>query len=697
MSVAGLEPGAAYPLGATSTDRGVNFAVFSEHASRVLVCTFDDRGSRETGRYELLEHTDGVWHGHLPGAAPGLVYGYRAWGPVDHEKGLRFNPSKLLLDPYARRVAGAFRWTDAHLDSGEHAAEDNARDIFKSVVTAADGSTPGLPPFDWQGDAPPATPLDRSVLYEVHVKGFTRLHPEVPAELRGTYEGFCSPSAIAHLKRLGVTAVNLLPVQQSVSEQPLVRKGLVNYWGYSTIGFFAPDNRFARHDPVAEFKTMVRELHRAGIEVILDVVYNHTAEGDHRGPTLSMRGLDNRAYYHLHHNLPGLYENHTGTGNALNLGHPRVLQMVMDSLRYWVTEMHVDGFRFDLAATLGRRSHAEGGSDGSFDRHAPFFQAVRQDPVLSRVKLIAEPWDAGIGGYQVGQFPAGWSEWNDRFRDAVRAFWVSKGSYRGDLARRLEGSSDLFRHAGRRPQASLNYVTAHDGFTLEDLVSYSHKHNEANGEDNRDGSSDNRSWNCGHEGPTDLLMVTALRTRLKRALLASLLLSQGVPMLLGGDELGRTQRGNNNAYNQDNEISWFDWRSADADLIEYIGWLVRLRMQYPHLRRTHWLQHRVPGAGGHSPGDAIWLNRLGKEMTPAQWDERGRYVFGLRLGPRGADEPELLMLLNAEASDAMFHLPDGEWQPVLDTGQRDGRPEGDRRAGARILLKARSLTLLERA
>ncbi len=563
-------------------------------------------------------------------------------------------------------------------------------------MTAGDGSA-GSQPFDWQDDAPPAIPLDRSVLYEVHVKGFTRLHPEVPQALRGTYEGFSSPPAIAHLKRLGVTAVNLLPVHQSVSEQPLVRKGLANYWGYSTIGFFAPDSRFARHDPVMEFKTMVRELHRAGIEVILDVVYNHTAEGDHRGPTLSMRGLDNRSYYHLRRNLAGHYENYAGTGNALNLGHPRVLQMVMDSLRYWVTEMHVDGFRFDLAATLGRYSHAEGGSDGGFDRHAAFFHAMRQDPVLARVKLIAEPWDAGIGGYQLGQFPPGWSEWNDRFRDSVRSFWVSKGSYRGDLARRLEGSSDLFRHAGRRPQASLNYVTAHDGFTLEDLVSYSHKHNEANGEDNRDGSSDNRSWNCGHEGPTDLLMVTALRARLKRALLASLLLSQGVPMLLGGDELGRTQRGNNNAYNQDNDISWFDWSSADDDLIEYTRWLIALRAQYPQLRRTHWLHHRSPGSGEHVPGDAIWLHRLGREMTPAQWEESGRYVFGLRLSPREAHDADLLMLLNAEASDAMFHLPGGGWQLVLDTGQRDGRPERQALAEERILLKSRSLTLLERA
>ncbi|HZH05538.1 MAG TPA: glycogen debranching protein GlgX, partial [Lautropia sp.] len=549
-----LEPGRPHPLGATCTGRGVNFAVFSEHAAKVVVCIFDAQGRQEYARHELTEYTDGVWHGHLPGAGAGLVYGYRAWGPVDPEKGLRFNPCKLLLDPYARRFTGEFRWSDAHLDDGRHSGLDNARYIFKSTVTWSDqeltaaaaaevspaaGDRPAA--FDWDGVRRPNTPLDESVLYEVHVKGFTRLHPQVPQALRGTYEGFCSAPAIAHLKRLGVTAVELLPVHESVCEQPLALKGLENYWGYNSIGFFAPDRRFAREDPVREFKTMVRELHRAGIEVILDVVYNHTAEGDHRGPTLSMRGLDNRSYYLLRRALPLHYENYTGTGNSLNLGHPRVLQMVMDSLRYWVTEMHVDGFRFDLATTLGRRRCGEGGGD-DFDRDAAFFHAVRQDPVLAGVKLIAEPWDIGGGGYQVGQFPAGWAEWNDRYRDTARSFWVSKGSYRGDMARRLAGSADVFRHAGRRPQASINYVTAHDGFTLQDVVSYSHKHNEANGEDNPDGTSDNRSWNCGLEGPTNMLMIQAMRARLKRALLATLLLSQGVPMMLGGDEMGRTQR-----------------------------------------------------------------------------------------------------------------------------------------------------------
>jgi isoamylase len=720
-SAAGLEPGRPYPLGANCTGRGVNFAVFSEHASRICVCLFDAKSGRESARHELTEHTDGVWHGHLPGAGAGLLYGYRAWGPAEPEKGLRFNPSKLLVDPYARRFSGEFRWTDAHLGDPPHAAVDNARHIFKSMVTWTDrdrqanpteqadrtdraGSGASAPvaiadaPFDWDGDRPLGIPLDESVLYEVHVKGFTRLHPEVPPALRGTYEGFCSPPAIAHLKRLGVTAVSLLPVHQSVPEQPLALKGLTNYWGYNTIGFFAPDSRFGRDDPVREFKTMVRELHRAGIEVILDVVYNHTAEGDQRGPTLSMRGLDNRSYYLLRRGQPAHYENYTGTGNSLNLGHPRVLQMVMDSLRYWVTEMHVDGFRFDLAATLGRQRRTEGSSD-DYDRSAAFFMAVRQDPVLAGVKLIAEPWDVGMGGYQVGQFPAGWSEWNDRYRDATRSFWVSKGAYRGDMACRFEGSPDLFRHAGRRPHASINYVTAHDGFTLHDVVSYSHKHNEANGEDNRDGSPENRSWNCGFEGPTDVLMVAAMRARLKRALLATLMLSRGVPMMLGGDEMGRTQRGNNNAYNQDNDISWFDWNDADAGLVDFTAWLIRVRHQFPQLRSTDWLCH-VPATGSSGASgaiDATWLHRLGSEMTPAQWQDGGRYVFGLQLSPRRPAESVLLVLFNAEAGDAVFHLPAGSWQPIMDTGLRDGRPPaGQEPLQARILLKARSLTLLQR-
>ncbi len=681
-----LGRGRPFPLGATCTDGGVNFAVYSAHATRMVLCTFDATGLRETGRHEFTEQTDGIWHGHLPGAGAGLVYGYRAWGPMDHEHGLRFNPAKLLLDPYARRLGGEFRWTEAHLDSGSHAAQDNARDAWKAVVTGG----PDEVPFDWQGVRPPAVPLDDSVFYETHVKGFTRLHPDVAPELRGTYEGLCSPAAIAHLKRLGVTAVDLLPVHHAVSEQPLVMRGLVNYWGYSTLAFFVPDRRFARVDPVTEFKTMVRELHRAGIEVILDVVYNHTAEGDQRGPTLSLRGLDNPTYYHLRRAVPGIYENYTGTGNSLNLSNGPTLQLVMDSLRYWVEEMHVDGFRFDLAATLGRYGRGEAGAD--FERNAPFLMAVHQDPVLSRAKLIAEPWDVGTGGYQLGRFPPGWSEWNDRFRDGARSFWVSKASYRGDMPARLTGSADIFRHAGRCPQASVNYVTSHDGFTLRDLVSYSHKHNEANGENNQDGTSHNLSWNCGVEGPTDLLMVNALRARLQRALLATLFLSRGVPLLLGGDELGRTQGGNNNAYCQDNEVSWYDWAGADQELLEFTAWMSRLRREHPQLRDRHWLREARPKEV--ADGTVTWYHRDGAEMTAEHWQGTGRYVFGMAVTAPG--QPDLLLLLNSEAGDWPFTLPGRDWRVILDTGQRDGRPEVQTVSG-RILLKARSLALLSAA
>jgi glycogen debranching enzyme GlgX len=686
-----LRRGTPFPLGATCTGGGVNFAVYSAHATRVVLCTFDPGGLQETGRYELTEQTDGVWHGHLDGAGAGLVYGYRAWGPVDHERGLRFNPAKLLLDPYARRLGGEFRWTEAHLDSGPHAPLDNARDAWKAVVTGG----PHEAPFDWQDDRPPAIPMEDSVFYETHVKGYTRLHPEVPAPLRGTYEGFVAPAAIAHLKRLGVTAVDLLPVHQSVSEYPLVMRGLVNYWGYSTLAYFVPDRRFARTDPVNEFKTMVRELHRAGIEVILDVVYNHTAEGDQRGPTLSLRGLDNPTYYHLRRGHPGIYENYTGTGNSLDLGNAATLRLVMDSLRYWVQEMHVDGFRFDLATTLGRCGRGDAGA--AFEQDAPFFMALRQDPVLARAKLIAEPWDVGTGGYQLGRFPPGWSEWNDRFRDSARSVWVSKASYRGDLPARLTGSPDVFRHGGRRPAASVNYVTSHDGFTLRDLVSYSHKHNEANGEDNHDGSSHNLSWNCGTEGPTDLLMVNALRSRLQRALLATLFLSRGVPLLLGGDELGRTQRGNNNAYCQDNEVSWYDWAAVDEELLEFTAWMIRLRREYPQLRERFWAAEAGPSAGRPADGRGgvvTWYHRDGAVMTPAHWQDTGRYVFGMAVATPG--QPNLLLLLNSEAGDAPFDLPAGEWHAILDTGQRDGRPDTPAVSG-RIVLKARSLSLLRAA
>ncbi len=684
MLVAGaatrLQPGRPWPLGATVTPEGVNFALFSDHATAVVLCLYDAAGDRELARLPLPMRTDGIWHGLLPGAGAGVVYGYRVDGPHDPERGRRFNPRKLLLDPYARQVTGEFRWTDAHLADADCASLDSARDMVKAVVQAPDD-------FDWGDDRPLHTPLADTVVYEVHVKGFTKAHPGVPPELRGTFEGMAAEAPIAHLKRLGITAVELLPVAYAISERPLAERGLSNYWGYNTLGFFAPDRRLARKDPVREFKTMVRGLHAAGIEVILDVVFNHTCEGDQNGPMLSFKGIDNAIYYHLRPGHRAFYENFTGTGNALNLNHPRVLQMVMDCLRFWVGEMHVDGFRFDLATTLGR-------GEAGFDARAAFFHCVRQDPMLAGVKLIAEPWDVGFGGYQVGRFPTGWADWNDRYRDSVRAFWVRKAAYRGEIASRIAGSSELFSYGGRPPQASVNYVTAHDGFTLHDLVSYNERHNEANGEDNRDGHPGNHSWNCGNEGPTDLLAVVALRSRLKRALLATLMVSQGVPMLLGGDELGRTQDGNNNAYCQDNPIGWFDWNDVDDRLVAFTARVIALRKRVPQFRRTDWLTGQ-PGPRGK---DVIWLNRQGREMVQRQWEEAGRYAFGFVLTAGGPGERDVLVLLNGEASDWTMPLPNGRWRMLLDTGQRDGLPPADSdRLAIELLVKARCVTVLERA
>lgn len=671
-----LSAGRPWPMGATHDATGVNFAVFSEHASAVWLCLFTPDTFEEIERIALPARTDDVWHGHLAGAEPGLVYGFRVDGPWTPERGHRFDKEKLLIDPYARRLAGEFRWGAAHETRGM----DNADDNYKSVVCA------NLPADD---HARPRTDLADSVVYELHVKGFTRMHPGVQAAHRGKYLGLASDAAIAHLKRMGVTAVSLMPVHHSVTERALDERGVSNYWGYNSIAFFAPDRRFAVTDPVAEFRQMARRLHEAGIEVILDVVFNHTAEGGHDGSTLSLRGFDHANYYHLKSGNPAQCENFTGTGNSLNLRHPKVLQMVMDSLRYWVREMHVDGFRFDLATTLARSGQYGTG----FDAHAPILQCIRQDPLLSGVKLIAEPWDVAIGGYQAGRFPPGWSEWNDRYRNGVRAFWVKKAAYRGELAARMTGSSDLYRGNGRLPQASVNYLASHDGFTLHDVVSYNRKRNEANGEENRDGTSENFSWNCGVEGPTELLAVNALRGRLRRSMLATLFLSMGVPMLQAGDEMGRTQQGNNNAYNQDNETSWLDWEDADHSLIRFTEWVSALRRRYPHLRRRRWLDGHAMKDGGK---DILWLNRKGGEMNQRQWDEMGRYTFGFVLHPEQADEPTLMVLLNGEAGDWEMPLPTGRWKVVLDTGMRDGEPPlGEDRAEGRLLLKARSLTLLE--
>ena len=679
-----LQAGNPASLGATFDGNGVNFAVFSAHAERVELCIFDAAGQKELARLPLPEFTNEIWHGYLPDAQPGLIYGYRMFGPNEPKRGHRFNPHKLLIDPYAKRLIGSFRWSPAQygFDTGPRGEvlsfnkQDNARDTYKAVVSDNH--------FDWEDDKPPAIPLADSILYEVHVKGFTMRHTDVQKKLRGTYEGFASNAAIGHLQRLGITAVNLLPIHQSIPERHVIDKGLTNYWGYNSIAFFAPDKRFAIDDPVREFKTMVKHLHRAGIEVTLDVVYNHTAEGDHNGPTLSFRGLDNATYYHLRHGHPDYYENFTGTGNSVNLQHPRVLQMVMDSLRYWVLDMHVDGFRFDLATTLAR-------GETGFDAQCNFFHCLQQDPVLSKVKLIAEPWDSGIGGYQVGRFPPGWSEWNDRFRDSARAFWVRETGYRGEIATRIAGSADLFGHHGRRPQASVNYITAHDGFTLHDLVSYNSKHNEINGEDNQDGTIDNKSWNCGVEGPTSLLAINTLRNKLKSSLLATLLISQGVPMLLAGDEMGRSQQGNNNAYNQDNDISWLQWQNADQSLMTFVSEMIALRRRYPQLRGTHWLNNSTAMTGVK---EIVWLNRQGSEMTQAHWEEPDRHLLGILLNAKQTQEPTVLILMNAEAKDWAFPLPAGKWHMRLDTARY---PETIVEALEHtLLLKAQSFVLLDK-
>jgi len=636
--------GRPYPLGATWDGAGVNFALFSKHAARVELCLFEPKGRRELERIELRERSDFIWHCYLPEARPGQLYAYRVHGPHELARGHRFDPARLLLDPYARLIRGK-------IGAGLGRCE---------VIDSA---------FSWGDDRPPRTPMRDTVLYELHVKGFTQQHPEVPAQLRGTYAGLASLPAIEHLKRLGVTAVELLPVHAMADEKRLVQHGLRNYWGYNSIGFFAPELRYsASSSSVGEFKTMVKTLHTAGIEVILDVVYNHTAEGDHHGPTLSFRGIDNLIYYRLDPQDPARYLNFTGTGNSLNTAHRVVLALVMDSLRYWVEEMHVDGFRFDLAATLAR------GTQGGFDRNSAFLAAVRQDPVLSRVKLFSEPWDVGEGGYQLGNFPPGWSEWNDKYRDAVRSYWKGDGGKVGELASRLSGSSDVFQRSGRGPTASVNFVTTHDGFTLHDLVSYERKHNEANLEENRDGSPDNRSANYGEEGPTTNNEVKNLREKQKRNLLATLLFSQGVPLLLAGDEMGRTQRGNNNAYCHDSELSWLDW-GLDAEaraFLEFTRRLIELRRAHPLFRRRTWFRGRA-----ESHPDVVWLNYEGVEMTDQEWNRSSARCLGALLSGRGLTErderglpvvdTDLLLLLNANEGEVPFPLPSGRWELLVDT------------------------------
>ena len=669
-----LAEGHPYPLGATWDGVGVNFALFSAHATAVELCLFDARGEVEVQRIALPEHTDEVWHGYLPDARPGTVYGYRVHGPYDPDAGHRFNPRKLLLDPYARAHVGALRWGPEvygyHYESGDDGrmdGRDSAAFVPKCVVID--------PAFTWLRDRRPAVPWTDTVLYEAHVRGFTKRHPLVPPELRGTYAGMATAPVVDYIRSLGVTSVELLPVHTFVSESELADRGLVNYWGYNSIGFFAPDPLYSSKPAAAhaEFKEMVAHLHDAGLEVILDVVYNHTAEGSELGPTLSFRGIDNRSYYRLHEGRR--YINDAGTGNTLNLSHPRVLQMVMDSLRYWVSEMHVDGFRFDLGTILAREAHG-------FDEASGFLRACRQDPVLNGVKLIAESWDCGPGGYQVGAFPPGWAEWNDKYRDEVRGFWNGQPGAAPRLAARLSGSADLFNRRGRKPWATVNFVTAHDGFTLRDVVSYGAKRNAANGENNRDGSDNNHSTNHGAEGHTDDAEVQARRQRAMRSLLATLFMSKGTPMLLAGDEFGRTQDGNNNAYCQDNETSWLDWDIPAWGLqhVTLVQRLAKLRREHPVLRRARFFTGEPLGDGVK---DVTWLLPTGAEMRGEDWWDTDLRCFGMLVDGRapatgiarpGADTT-LLVACNAGGDKAMFVLPDctdgTSWQLLLDTTDPD--------------------------
>jgi len=693
-------PGSAYPLGATYDGNGTNFALFSEGAERVELCLFDDDGV-ET-RLDIIEVDAFVWHAYLPNIGPGQRYGYRVHGEYDPASGKRFNPSKLLLDPYAKAVDGQIDWDQSLFgynfgDPDSRNDDDSAAHMMKGVVIN--------PFFDWGGDRQPKTPYSETFIYEAHVKGLTQLHPGIPEEIRGTYSAIAHPVIIEHLKKLGVTAIELMPVHQFVDDDTLQQKGLSNYWGYNTIAFLAPQNTYSSTgeggQQVQEFKGMVRALHAAGIEVILDVVYNHTAEGNHLGPTLSMKGIDNEAYYRLEADDKRYYTDYTGTGNSLNVGNPHALQLIMDSLRYWVLEMHVDGFRFDLAATLAREFY-------EVDRLAAFFELVQQDPIVSQVKLIAEPWDVGPGGYQVGNFPPQWTEWNGKYRDTVRDFWRGEPATLGEFASRLTGSADLYENSGRLPVASVNFVTAHDGFTLRDLVSYNEKHNDANGEDGNDGESHNRSYNFGVEGPTDDVEVLTLRARAQRNFIATLLLSQGIPMLLHGDELGRTQGGNNNGYAQDNEITWVDWENIDLPLIEFTAALSRLRRDHPTFRRSRFFDGRPVLQEEDAPvPDIVWLRPDGTPMRPEDWDSGFGRAVGVFLNGNGIRERDrrgeqivdshFIVLFNAGDEPVEFTLPNvdfsPEWDVLVDTA--GNRADSDPvRPGQVLPVEAKSLIVL---
>ena len=697
-------PGTPYPLGATWDGWGTNFALFSEVAERVELCLFGEGADADTEQHIELTEVDGfVWHAYLPGIGPGQRYGYRVHGPYDPRRGLRCAPEKLLLDPYGKALQGDVLWDASLFDY--HFSDPRSRNTANSAPWMPKNVVIN-PFFDWSDDRAPRTPYHETVIYEAHVRGLTLRHPDVPEPQRGTYAALAHPSVIEHLQRLGVTAIELMPVHQFITEQALASRGLTNYWGYNTIGFLAPHNRYAsmgQHgEQVGEFKAMVKALHEAGIEVILDVVYNHTAEGDHMGPTLSFRGIDNCSYYRVSDDEPWRYLDYTGCGNSLNARNPHALQLVMDSLRYWVLEMHVDGFRFDLAAALARELH-------DVDRLSTFFDLVHQDPVVSQVKLIAEPWDVGEGGYQVGNFPPLWTEWNGKYRDTVRDFMIGRPATMPEFASRLTGSSDLYATSGRRPVASVNFVTCHDGFTLTDLVSYNHKHNEANGEGNRDGNNDNRSWNCGAEGPTSDPAIMELRGRQARNFLVTLFLSQGVPMLTAGDEMGRTQRGNNNAYCQDNDISWVDWGLADTerDLLQFTRMLSALRREHPVFRRRRFFRGN-PVSGPGEAGDIMWLTPGGEEMTQSDWAAGYAKSLAVFLNGEAISEPDprgerisddrFLLLFNAHSEPITFTLPDANfaaaWEVVIDSSSTENA--GDTwLPGGELKVAARAITVLQ--
>ena len=696
-------PGSPYPLGATYDGMGTNFSLFSEVADRVELCLFDDAGRETT--IDLPEVDGFVWHGYLPNIGPGQRYGYRVHGPYDPGAGLRCNPHKLLLDPYAKAIDGKVDWHPSlfayQFERPDRRNDDDSAPFLPKAVVIN-------PYFNWGTDRPPARPYNETVIYEAHVKGLTFLNKNIPLEMRGTYAGLSHPAMIDHFQRLGVTAVELMPVHQFVHDHSLRQRGLRNYWGYNTIGFFAPDATYSSSgttgQQVQEFKAMVRDLHEAGIEVILDVVYNHTAEGNHFGPTLSMRGIDNASYYRLVDGQPEYYMDYTGTGNTLNVRHPHTLQLIMDSLRYWVLEMHVDGFRFDLAATLAREFY-------DVDRLSAFFDLVQQDPTVSQVKLIAEPWDVGPGGYQVGNFPPQWTEWNGKYRDTVRDFWRGEPATLGEFAGRITGSPDLYEHSSRRPVASINFVTAHDGFTLRDLVSYNEKHNEANGEGNRDGESHNRSWNCGVEGDTDDLEILELRAQQRRNFLGTLFLSQGVPMLLHGDETGRTQRGNNNGYCQDNDITWLDWAHVDEDLLRFTSQLSQLRREHPVFRRRRFFDGRPVrrGEGTRLP-DIAWFTPDSQEMTEEDWEAGFGKSVAVFLNGEGIPDrnargervvdDSFIMIFNAHDGSIDFTLPHPEWgakwEIVLDTATPQLAEPAPAAARSVLTVEARSLCVLRR-